>query len=573
MKIESAPTGNPMPEPMTTRWCWALCAVLGVAFLARIWGIDYGLPFSYWNDEYHELMRAMQLGTGSFNLARTTKGGFYLVLFFEYGIYYVVLKLTGAVAGTMQFAEHFVRDPTMFYLIGRSTAAVLGCVTVAAVFGIGRQAYSLLAGMFAAVIFAVNVLHVDLSHRIGVDVPMVACAALALFFGMRIANGGGRRNYILAGLFAALATTTKLPGILVLLSLMIAHTYAIASTERTFRAWIASRELWIAFGVFAAVLLATNPGFLVYTGFGQIMRPSTVVEDVDDAGDLELGAAPNLWIYYLRVVADSMGWPLAAASVAAIGWALLRRNRADVMLLAYALANYLAISSTSSQTLYYPRYALPIILVLAVLVGRLMADCLGALPRRKAAWGLLGTAVLVAWPVRTVLVADHALTLTDTRTIAKEWFEAHVPAGAKVLVEGGKTGPKRESVQLRESRASLEERIAYWKKAEPRQAKFLEVKLATDDGAGYDLELVRLQSITSLADYAGDGVEYFVVRPEYFLMSRKASSNAARLLDDLRSDPRVTMIRRFAPESPDHPGVDVEIYRLAATAGMGTPDR
>jgi len=233
------------------------------------------------------------------------------------------------------------------------------------------------------------------------------------------------------------------------------------------------------------------------------------------------------------------------------------------MLVSYAVANYIAISSsTAADSLFYPRYAIPIIVVLAVLVGRLFADLVRALPRGQVACGIAALSLLAAWPLRAVIIADHALTLTDSRTIAKEWFERNVPAGSKVLVEGGKTGPKRESVQLLESRASLEERIAYWKKVEPRQAKFLEVKLAVDEGSGYDLELVRLQSIGTLQQYAAEGIEYYIVRPKYFVTARKASAGAGRLLQDLHQNPCVKLLARFAAGSTGTPGDAVEIYRL-----------
>jgi hypothetical protein len=132
-------------------WRHVLWLLIALAFLMRLWGIWYGLPFSYWTDEYHELMRAMQLGAGSFNFARSSKGGFYLLLFFEYGLYFVILKIAGVVESTRQFAELFARDPTAFYLIGRATAALLGTVTVLAVFWLCRLAFSTAAGLIAAV--------------------------------------------------------------------------------------------------------------------------------------------------------------------------------------------------------------------------------------------------------------------------------------------------------------------------------------------------------------------------------------------------------------------------------------
>jgi hypothetical protein len=554
------------------RWKLLLLLILGTALLARLWGIDYGLPYSYWTDEYHELMRAMQLGSGSFNLARTTKGGFYLLLFVEYGFYYVVMKLTGFVASPAEFAEHFVRDPTMFYLIGRSTAAVFGCITVAAVFWFSRMAYSTAAGLTAALLLAVNVLHVDVSHRIGVDVPMTMFATISLCFAMRLATGGRRLDYLMAALFAALATTTKLTGILLLLPLLIAHTYAVLRNGGGVLAWIKSSDLWIAAGVFAAVLLATNPGFALYTTVGKHLPvlADADLDEIDAVAEQASADRPNLYVYYLNALLDSMGLPLFLASIAAVAYALWKRTPADWIIVSYALINYLVISGTSAETLYYPRYALPIVVVLAILAGRALSDVVRALPRWRPALAVIAVAVLAAWPVSEAITANHALTQVDTRTIAKDWFEANVPAGSRVLIEGGKTGPKRETLQLRESRSSLEDRIAYWREKEPRQAKFLEYKLAAHEGGGYELELVRLRELASLDEYAAAGVEYFVVRPDYFAAARKADAGAIRLLEELRSDSRVRLMRRFEPRSGTQPGSVVEIYRLDGAAGRGS---
>jgi hypothetical protein len=381
---------------------------------------------------------------------------------------------------------------------------------------------------------------------------------------LKLAEDASRRNYLLAALFAALATTTKLPGILVLIPLLIAHTYAASPGPAGLRGWLFSRKLWMGLGIFVAVFAATYPGVLFHAGLGAFVDgPGGQADPGDsDAFAPGLGARPNLFLYYLGVLLDSMGWPLFVLALAAIGWAAFRRTRADVMLLSYGIANYIAISSTSSQWLYYPRYALPTILVMLILAARLFSDVAGALRWRSLGCAAV-LAALIAWPTWRVAVADHSLTLTDTRTIAKEWFESNVPAGTRVLVEGGKIGPKRETVQIGQSRESLEQSIAFWRKVEPRQARFLEVKRAVAGNGGYDLELVQQQSIKPLDQYAEAGVEYFIVRPEYFGESRKAGPGATRLLQDLRSDPRVTLVRRFMPQSRYQLGDTVEIYRLA----------
>ena len=94
-------------EGLQERWKYALWALIGCALLIRLWGVWYGLPFTYYNDEYHEVMRALQLGTGSFNFNRNGKGGLYLVLFIEYGFYFVILKLAGVVGTAQEFGKLF----------------------------------------------------------------------------------------------------------------------------------------------------------------------------------------------------------------------------------------------------------------------------------------------------------------------------------------------------------------------------------------------------------------------------------------------------------------------------------
>jgi dolichyl-phosphate-mannose--protein O-mannosyl transferase len=144
----------------------------------------------------------------------TKKGGLYYLLFAEYGIYFVALKLSGAIASTKEFAELFVRDPSMFYLMGRATTALFGSATVLAVYALARQVYRAPAALLAAIFLAVNVLHVDLSHRVNVDVLMTLLAVVSLYFAMRITTDGMRRDYLLAALFAGLAATTKITAIL-----------------------------------------------------------------------------------------------------------------------------------------------------------------------------------------------------------------------------------------------------------------------------------------------------------------------------------------------------------------------
>ncbi len=539
-----------------TRTYWA---ILVIAVVLRLWGIDYGLPYVYWTDEYHEVMRAMELGAGGFNLERTGKGGFYLLLFVEYGVFFLVQKVTGAIGSTKEFAELFVNDPTIFYVLGRVTAALIGCVTVAFTFLLTRQAFGARAGLLAALFLAVNLLHVDLSHRVGVDVPMTMFATMALYFGIRIAEGGGRRDYLLAGLSAALATTTKLPGIVVLLPLVIAHAYNIGGSSQWLRRLIVSPNAWVALVLFLVVWVATNPGIVLADDFFSVFADSS--GDVSEEF-IEGTIRPNLWLFYLEVLRTSMGWPLLLSSLGGVAYALWKRTPADLMLVAYALVNYLAISSTTSENLYFPRYALPIIVVLSVLAARAIFDLIASSSRWRPAIASGATVCLVAWPLVQSIEYSYSLTQVDTRTLARDWMDTNVPKGSKILIEGGKIAASRLTVPLEDSPQSLERRIDYWKTVEPRQAKYLQIRRSVHDGKGFELELVRISTILPLTEYLDRGVEYFVIRPDSFQGSRKADSRSAVFLRTLRGDSRIKLVARFEAGDSLRQGPPIEIYQL-----------
>lgn len=561
--MTSIPTELKWWTSTQARWLWLITAL---ALLLRLVGIKYGLPHVYWTDEYHEVMRAMELGAGGFNLARTGKGGFYLLLFVEYGFYFVVLKLTGVVSSTQEFAELFVSDPTTFYLLGRITAAFFGVATVVAVYLLARSAYRDGAAVVSALFLSVNVLHADLSHRVGVDVPMALFATLALYSGVRIAVAGLRKDYILAATFAGLATTTKLPGILVLVPLLIAHGYSVGGSPGAIRRWVSSPNIWIAFVIFLMIWVVTNPGIIFASNYFSLFSAPA-----DEAsGEIATGAVrPILWIFYLDVLRESMGWPLFVLSLASVGYGIWKRRPADVLLVTYGLANFAAISSTSSKFLYFPRYTLPIVVVLSVLSGRAVYDlCSFVRTRRVATTGLL-VSVLIAAPLLRSTVSSYTLTKTDTRTLAKEWFETHAPVDSKVLIEGAKTSASRLTVPLYDSREALDQRIAYWSVIEPRQAKYLEIKRASHAGGGYRLELINLNSVASLETYIHRDVEYFVVRPSSFLASRKAGSGSATLVRRLRTDPNVKLLKRIDASSTLRPGPEIEIFQWSPRSNAG----
>ena len=72
---------------------WLLGLIL-IAFSVRFFGIFHDLPFTYYGDEKHFINRAVAFGSGDLNPHWFHKPALYMyLLFFEYGMYFLVGKL------------------------------------------------------------------------------------------------------------------------------------------------------------------------------------------------------------------------------------------------------------------------------------------------------------------------------------------------------------------------------------------------------------------------------------------------------------------------------------------------
>ncbi|MBA3562427.1 MAG: glycosyltransferase family 39 protein [Gammaproteobacteria bacterium] len=544
-----------------------LALILAAAFGLRLWGIWFGLPFSYRADEYHEVFRALELGSGSFNLERTGKGGYFYVLFLEYGVLFVALKIAGVIESAQDFARYFVGDPSSFYLIGRATTAAIGTLNVFLLYRLGARAYSTGAGLLAGTILTVDFLSAEHSHYITVDIPMTCLATAALLFAANMATGGSGRDYKWAAVFAALATTTKLPAILLLLPLLIAHYYYVRRKGGGPRQFFLTAHLWWAVAIFVVVLGITNPGLFLdppmpaYFGDAGGADEGAVELEYAEAAQ---GTPPNFFIYYIAVLGDSMGWPLLLVSFAGILYGAWKRTPADVMLLAFACVFYLVFATSSHPHLYFPRYMLPVIVVLALMAGRLLWAAWPGAGAAKQTVAIVVVAALAFMPAYKTVVNNYLLSHTDTRTIAKEWIGENIPQGATVFIEGLKIEPTRLTVPLQDTMENMRDHIEFYETREPGKAKYLKYRLQAMSGSTYDLELVSPSELRAhdLDHYKDMGIEYLVIRPEYFVESRKIAHVGLSFLDELEADPDVSLVRAFPPNPRDRPGPLIHVYRI-----------
>jgi len=439
------------------RWAWiGLAAVLASALALRLWGIRQGLPYIYNIDEAdHFVPHAIAMFGHSLN-----PHYFANPPAFTYALHLLFAVWFGGGAGVARASALHSGD---LYVVARATAAALGTVAVWLLYLAGARLFGRGVGLLAAAIEAVAFLPVFYAHLALNDVPTLAPVTLSLLGTAGVLRKGRALDYLVAGVGLGLACATKYTGGIVILPLMAAT--ASRSLERPpgratgdrRAAGTAPAPAGIAIAGAGALVafLAANPyAVLDLHGFyTELVHQSTLSGEAQG----KLGA-PRQWgvLYYLWSLTWGLGW---LPALAALGGALTVW-RTDVRLgwlLVPAPLIFLAFMGLQGR--YFGRWLLPIFPILCLLAAFFALQVVAVLARRLArpAEGRRaarpaqgpdrpGRGIRVALTAAAVVLmcgqgfvySIHSgllLARADTRNLTRAWMVAHVPAGARIVVE------------------------------------------------------------------------------------------------------------------------------------------
>ena len=202
-----------------------LLIIIFLAFLLRIYGITFGLPYLYNPDEPAFVDPALSFGSGDFNPHWFGHPGSSLMylLFLLYSAYFVIGFLLGIFPNIESFEQLYLTDPTTFYLIGRTTAVLFGTFTVFIVYLVAERIYAKKVGVIAALFLSVSLLHVIHSQFIRTDVPATFFIIISFLFSLLILEKNQLKYYILAGIFGGFAIATKYTSGIIIFPIIIAH--------------------------------------------------------------------------------------------------------------------------------------------------------------------------------------------------------------------------------------------------------------------------------------------------------------------------------------------------------------
>lgn len=426
----------------------AVAAIAIAALALRIVGLQYGLPAVYNPDEVAILARALSFAKGTLNPHNFLYPTFYFyVLFAWVGVYLLFVRLTGGVASFSALAQLYFSAPTGLYTAGRALGAVSGTATVVLVHRLGARLIDARAGIVAAIFLAAAPLAVRDSHYVKHDVFATMTIVAAYLAMLRVwpaprPGAATRRDVLVAGAACGVAFSTHYYCVFLAFPLL----WVIAQAWR--------HEGWAAVASQAAAAAAASAGvFLLLSPF-IVAEPMTAWRDITANRQIVVdravaGGAFAPVIRYLQMLwSDSMGWPVVGlAGLGAAGMLVSAPARA-VFLLAFPVPFFILITNTFPAS----RYLNPLLPFGALFA----ASAVTSLAERVRAPGwLFWTAVIAcaSLPAVSSIRADLFFRQADTRTVARDYIEQHLPAGSTVLIQP-------YSVPLTPSREGLVEALS-----------------------------------------------------------------------------------------------------------------
>ncbi|MBI3741864.1 MAG: glycosyltransferase family 39 protein, partial [Chloroflexi bacterium] len=251
----------------TSRINFFLLAILALGAVLRLWGIDFGLPYTLAPDEPTHFTIALRIfKTGNLNPGWLNYPSLmfylnalalvpYFLIQHARGIWQTPADIPNPEIVTMGVGQ--LAAPSEF-LLSRGLTALFGVASIFLIYKIGCEfGKGKSVGLIAALMLAVSPASVYNSHLIRPDTMAVFFALVSFFFAQKILDDPRPRNYVWAGIGAGLATACKYNMPLIGAAILAAHFLKFG------RAGWRRKEIYFAIGAGALTLFAASPYILL----------------------------------------------------------------------------------------------------------------------------------------------------------------------------------------------------------------------------------------------------------------------------------------------------------------------
>jgi len=340
--------------------------------------------------------------------------------------YYALGRLVGVYSGVDDFIFQYANDPASLYLMSRGFSAIVGVLTIYGVYKTTRRLFkSEKTGLVGALFMALCYLHVRDSHFGTMDVAMTCLIVASFHFIVKSNDEWSLKNYLLAGLLAGLATSTKYAGAFLVFPICFLHLFKVLEHQLPYSRIVFDRRIWGFAGAMMLGFLAGTPHFLSeYPKYIYYVTNRMALMD-SQSPKIAIG-----WWYHLKFsLWHGLGWGMYVAAFGGIVLFFIRDWKRAIVFISFPLTYYLFVGK---GYVVFLRYVVPIMPFMCIAAAYPVYEFYHFLKKKLdyqyvvALVGILIILILFQGSCN-IFFFNNLITKKDSRELGKEWAETNMP--------------------------------------------------------------------------------------------------------------------------------------------------
>jgi hypothetical protein len=398
--------------------------IVFVSFIIRLYPINAQLPNIYWHDEKNYIETALRFGSGTFFPYQLSHAGFfYIVLFFEFIVFYLLGFMKGIFESGIDFYLYYLKDPSMFFLIGRFTVLMSSLVMIVFVYKSAKRLFGYNIAIIAAIFSSFSLISVQLSFFAHADMLAVSILMISFYYSIKGIQEGRNKLLYLSSFLIGLSAATKYHCVFGILFIISFYIYKKTINAISVKYFVHETFLILLFFILGLALGAPfifiNPA-MFYRDTFLLMGQGNIIEN------------PYRFpiIFHIKNhMRNAFGIFLEIIFIAGLVHGFLKRSKKIIFISIFPITFYCLFATSIG----FCHHLLPILPFVSMIAAVFLKDITSTYRFRLQ----ILMALFIIFPtlfdsIKFILLVKAP----DTREIARNWIENNIDTNSKILEEG-----------------------------------------------------------------------------------------------------------------------------------------
>ena len=434
-----------------------LILIILVAAIFRLMAVNWGLPFKYNDDETNYIETAMRFGIGKFNPDKThLVHGLWFpeILFFIYGLFFLIGNAIGMVTSKTSFLLTYLRDPSIFFILARLITITFSMGSLCLTYTIAKRLFNKTVGILAVLFLSFSTVHYMMSVNALADMTSMFFLILSIYFLLKyFAEPNIRKDsryFCISGFILGLAVAAKwlaAPGVVCFLAI---HYFK----EKRL---ISSKLIWGPFFILVGFCLGTIPAFF---DLGKLWSEFYLTYEHLSEGYMSIAkVTPPVVSYIFEWLPNALGIVSSFVFLAGLIYFVFKRSRNIWFILLYPLTHFLLFQIMQATGFAY--YLLPSLPFITIAMGAFLYKVSIRFKKWGSAFLVVVSILCFLNPAMDSLRYLFVITGPDTRTQAKIWIEGNIPNDSDIILEGALGNKLVQAPVLNENLETLKDSLEW----------------------------------------------------------------------------------------------------------------